>query len=783
MGWFGRTLSGRPLWYQLLVLALVTALPLLLSSYLMFTRLVANERYNIRQGLQLNARTLAALVDSEIDTHTAIATTLAHSPMLANDDLQAFWRESKEALAVVPGSWITISAPNGDILLNTLEPYGKIYPSAAAPQDIVVAFDDGAPKIGDLLIGPISKRLRALVNVPVYRDKTLRYVVSISLVPERFLQLIKGKYPPDVVVGVIDRNLKFVARVPDHEGRVGTLASEGWRAGIAAHPEGIIENRTLEGDWSLTAYVPANHGWTVGVAQLESSIQSPLRVILWTSLAMSAALAGLSMLFATYVTRNVNRGMQELARAAQVLGKGHRLSAFSAPFSEADTVVKTLVQASDELDRRGKALELANTQLEAKVEERTTELQQELHRREQAEAILRQAQKIETIGQLTGGIAHDFNNMLTVIIGNLDTVQRRSRKLDGASVLDRPVDAALQGARNAAKLTRRLLAFARQQPLEPEALSLNGLISGMADMMVRTVGENIRMETVLGAGLWPVYVDANQVENALANLIVNARDAMPDGGKLTVETANAYLDETYASRFGDVLPGQYVQISVTDAGTGIEKEKLERIFEPFFTTKAAGKGTGLGLAMVHGFVKQSGGHVSVYSEVGHGTTVTIYLPRYSGEEQSRLARGGTAVPVPDSPRARENETILLVEDDHDVGEYAIAALEDLGYRVISATDGQGALTAFAAGQGFDLLFTDVVLTGDMNGRQLADRIRATNPNLPVLFTTGYSRNAIFHHGRLDSDVNLLNKPYARADLARKVRLAIDSAAKPAALQT
>jgi len=335
------------------------------------------------------------------------------------------------------------------------------------------------------------------------------------------------------------------------------------------------------------------------------------------------------------------------------------------------------------------------------------------------------------------------------------------------------VDSALQGAKSAAQLTHRLLAFSRRQALEPKRLDLNGVVAGMSDLLRRTLGETINVETVLAGGLWRVFADANQLENAVINLAVNARDAMPNGGRLTIETANAYLDEDYIAAFGDVAPGQYVLLSVSDTGAGIPPEVLPRAFEPFFTTKGVGKGSGLGLAMVHGFVRQSGGHIRIYSEVGQGTSIKIYLPR--------LAQGGDIAGAPPAaPRpaageahARTRETVLLVEDNEGVRAYTRVALEDLGYRVREAADAAQALRALDGEPKVDLLFTDVVLPGGVNGRDLADQVHLQRPELPVLFTTGYTRNAIIHHGRLDPNVNLLNKPYTQQDLARKIRQLLD----------
>jgi signal transduction histidine kinase/ActR/RegA family two-component response regulator len=430
-------------------------------------------------------------------------------------------------------------------------------------------------------------------------------------------------------------------------------------------------------------------------------------------------------------------------------------------------------------------LAIATRQAVSGLLDRTRELEEESKLRQEAESSLRQAVKMEAVGQLSGGIAHDFNNLLTIIIGNLDAMKRQLAKLAGlepardiAGKLSKSLDAALRGAQSSAQLTQRLLAFSRRQALEPRRLDLNRLVSGMLEMFRRALGSDISIETVLGAGLWPTFADGHQLENVLLNLALNAKAAMPDGGCLTIETANTYLDDAYVRRFGDVRAGQYVVLCVTDTGAGIAKDILDKVFEPFFTTKPAGEGSGLGLAMVHGFIKQSGGHVRIYSEEGRGTTVKIYLPRLIGEEVSAVpagkAEGQQAI-----PRAKPGEMILLVEDSEGVREYARDILLDLGYGVLDAGNVQEALRAVAKKPRVDLLFTDVVL-GESNGRVLADKIRRIYPNLPVLFTTGYTRNAIVHQGRLDPDVQLLNKPFTQQDLARKIRELLDAAPSPGA---
>ena len=360
-------------------------------------------------------------------------------------------------------------------------------------------------------------------------------------------------------------------------------------------------------------------------------------------------------------------------------------------------------------------LAIATRQAVSGLLERTRELEEESKLRREAEATLMQAQKMEAVGQLSGGIAHDFNNLLTIIIGNLDAMKRQLAMLAGlepardiAGKLSKSLDAALRGAQSSAQLTHRLLAFSRRQALEPQRLDLNRLVSGMLEMFRRTLGSDISIETVLGAGLWPTFADGHQLENVLLNLALNAKAAMPDGGCLTIETANTYLDDAYVRRFGDIKAGQYAVLCVTDTGTGIAKDILDKVFEPFFTTKPPGEGSGLGLAMVHGFVKQSGGHVRIYSEEGRGTTVKIYLPRLIGEEVGAVpagkAEGKQAI-----PRAKPGEMILLVEDSEGVREYARDILLELGYGVIDAANVQEALRAVAKKPHISLLFTDVVL--------------------------------------------------------------------------
>jgi signal transduction histidine kinase/CheY-like chemotaxis protein/CHASE3 domain sensor protein len=388
----------------------------------------------------------------------------------------------------------------------------------------------------------------------------------------------------------------------------------------------------------------------------------------------------------------------------------------------------------------------------------------------QTEQMVRQAQKMEAIGHLTGGVAHDFNNLLQVISSNLDLMARN--KGDPQQLAANIQHASIATERGA-QLTRQLLAFARRQPLEPIVVNLGRRVRAMSDLLHRTLGETIEIETVVDAGLWNTFVDLNQVENAILNLSVNARDAMPRGGKLTIELANAVLDEDYARWHDEVTPGQYVMLAVTDTGSGMPADVAARAFEPFFTTKPEGKGTGLGLSMVYGFVKQSSGHAKIYSEVGHGTTIKMYLPRSRRPEETPALTDA-------EPVTGGSERILLVEDDEDVRRAVAEMTRSLGYQVLEAKDGEQAMEMLQNGTTVDLLFTDVVMSGSVSGRVLANRAQELLPSLAVLFTSGYTENAIIHHGRLDEGVHLLSKPYREQDLSRKIRTVLDLKRRDAA---
>ncbi|WP_257447730.1 response regulator [Archangium lipolyticum] len=402
--------------------------------------------------------------------------------------------------------------------------------------------------------------------------------------------------------------------------------------------------------------------------------------------------------------------------------------------------------------------------LEELVRERTRALEESEAERRKTEALLHQSQKMEAVGKLTGGVAHDFNNLLQVIAGNLQLLQR---EVEGNERAMNRVQTAARAVDRGAKLASQLLSFARRQPLQPLVVNLSRLVRGMDELLRRTLGEDVQLETVTAGGLWNTAIDPNQLENVILNLAINARDAMDNNGKLTIEVNNAMLDDRYCRLHPEVLPGQYVLLAVSDTGSGMTPEVMERAFEPFFTTKPEGRGTGLGLSMVYGFVKQSGGHIKLYSEVGHGTTIKLYLPR-AMEAESADAQ------VVTGPISGGTETILVVEDDAEVRATVVEMVSELGYRVLKAVDAQSALVILQSGVPIEMLFTDVVMPGPVRSPELARQAKALIPDIEVLFTSGYTENAIVHGGRLDPGVQLLSKPYSREDLARKLRQLLDN---------
>ena len=492
-----------------------------------------------------------------------------------------------------------------------------------------------------------------------------------------------------------------------------------------------------------------NRGWTEFTGQ---TLEQALGFGAWAALHADSLESSRRTFLAANAARQAFRLEYRLRRADGVYRWA--LSAAAPRFDDSGEFLGYIGSVIDITERKEaeQVLRQANEQLEARVAAAIAQ-------RADAEAQLRQAQKMEAVGRLTGGVAHDFNNVLQVIAGNL---QLLTRDVTGNLRAQYRLDTALAALNRGSKLASQLLAFGRRQPLAPKVINLGRLIRGVDDMLRRAIGEGIEIETVVAGGLWNTFVDAVQVENALLNLAINSRDAMSGHGTLTIEAGNASLDDNYTARHAEVTAGQYVMLAVTDTGCGIPAPLLERVFEPFFTTKPEGQGTGLGLSMVYGFVKQSGGHIKIYSEPGQGTTVRLYLPR--AREQEDLQTN-----VDSGPTTGGTETVLVVEDDADVRSTVVDMLTELGYRVLQAREAQSALAIVESGIPIDLIFTDVVMPGPLRSPELARKARERLPNVAVLFTSGYTENAIVHGGRLDEGIDLLSKPYSREALARKIR--------------
>jgi PAS domain S-box-containing protein len=524
---------------------------------------------------------------------------------------------------------------------------------------------------------------------------------------------------------------------------------------VSARPDGRITkvNRTL------AAWLGYEQDQLVG-RRFQELLNIAGRIYYETHFAPLLRMQGFFNEVALDLVRQGGQGLPVLVNAVERRGptgevRFIRITLFNA--SDRRRYERELLEARRAADAAGNELRELNLTLESRIAEA-------VERRMQVEEALRQAHKMEAIGQLTGGIAHDFNNLLTGIIGSLDLLNIRASqgRLHDA---DRYIDAARGAARRAATLTHRLLAFARQQTLDPKPTNINCLVAGMEEMIRRTTGQAIEIEVVGAAGLWNTLVDPNQLENALLNLCINARDAMPDGGRLTIETGNKWLDGG-AEHECDLPAGQYVALSVTDTGSGMPPEVARRAFDPFFTTKPAGKGTGLGLSMIHGFVRQSGGQVRIYSEVGQGTTVCLYLPRHDGNEE---AEAKALAETPAAPATGSGETVLVVDDEPAVQMLVAEVLKELNYLAIEARDGADALQILQSDTRVDLLVTDVAMPGGMNGRQLVDAARELRPELRALFITGYAENALVGKKQLPPNMQVLTKPFTMEALAARVR--------------
>ena len=747
---------------QALILALVAVLviPGIIFTGFVLARYAESERMRHFAEARDTARYVAGVIDRDINGIANTLQTLSTSHYLLTGDLEGFYRQAAGVKAYIDAD-IGLRLPTGQQLVNTRVPWGTVLPSTPISLD-AEAISTRKPAISDIFTGAIANRPLFAIIWPVIIDDEVKYLLHVSAETDRIANVIQSIVSPEWLIGVGDRNGIYVARSRNHAEFNGKPGVPAFLA-RATGDTGTFVSEDPFGNAILVGYTrSALTQWLIAASVPQSQIEGPMRNALWILTGFGALALFIASLIALWLWRFIARPLDALAAASRRIGQRGADFDIKTPLREFSAVSAALSAAARDVRTTNDALEATVAARTRELEQANVELKGQMAAREVAEGQVRQMQKMEAVGQLTGGIAHDFNNMLSIVTSALGLLQRRLER--GEMNVKKYVDAAVEGTERAAALTRRLLAFSRQQPLAPQMVEINRLVAGMSELLQRTLGETIRIETVLAAGLWRTYADASQIENAILNLAVNARDAMPDGGRLTIETANTFLDETYALDNEGLASGQYVLVAVTDTGSGMPPDVMLRAFDPFFTTKNVGMGTGLGLSQVYGFVKQSAGHIKIYSEPGQGTTIKIYLPRYYGNVDSVP----TAQPARPLPAGNSKEIILVVEDEERLRQMTVDTLVDLGYTVFAAGHATEALAIIDQHPEITLLFTDIMMP-DINGRKLADEAVRRMPGLQVLFTTGFTRNAVVHNGVLDAGVNFLPKPFTMEELAEKIR--------------
>jgi len=749
--------AGIPARWVILALVAVIVLPGIAFAGILLQRYAVAETERYEQEAREVASAAASVLDRHLNGWRTTLQTLATSQNLQNRDLEAFYRQASQVKRFI-GADIGLRNLDGQQLLNTRVAYGAPLPKTPLDRDIEVIAEQRA-LISNVFTGAIAQAPLFALIVPVRVEGQIEYLLHISAGTELLYDVLKPVVPTGWLVAVGDRNGTYVTRSEDHAGFAGKPGVPAFLA-KASGQSGNFTGQSALGENVLVGYVRSNLAdWLVAASVRENLIRQPLQQAVLTLAAGGLLALIASALIALWLWRLFARPLAVLTQSGSQLGR------MEGPIP-LKTRLREFIALRDALSDASMQIRQDSATLEGRVGERTSELAEsnarlasEIEQRTRAEGMLVQAQKMEAIGNLTGGVAHDFNNLLQVVSGNL---QLLARDVTGNDKAQLRIEKAMAGVARGSYLASQLLAFGRRQPLEPRVVNVGRLFRGMDDLLRRTLGEAVEIETVVAGGLWNTLVDPTNLENAILNLAINARDAMDGAGKLTIEAGNAFLDDAYAASHPEVSAGQYVMVAVTDTGIGMTREIAEKIFEPFFSTKPEGKGTGLGLSMVYGFLKQSGGHVKVYSEPGQGTTLKLYLPRSVQAED-------IPVETESGPVVGGSETILVVEDDAAVRETVVALLDELGYRVLRAPDAQSALVVIESGVAIDLLFTDVVMPGPLRSPELARKAKERLPQLSVLFTSGYTENAIVHGGRLDSGVNLLSKPYSGDVLARKIR--------------
>ncbi len=748
---------------QLIVLALVAVIiiPGVGFAGLLLTRYAQSEQsaYEL-QALDV-ARAGAAVLDMHLTGLRTSLQTLSTSHLLTSDDLAGFYGQASKVRDLL-GADVRLRYPDGSPVFDTNVPFGTPLPPAPLTLD-AEAISTGGAVVSDVHIGSGQSRPTVVVVLPVMRGSEVKYLLSIDASTDQLHDVLAGVVSPDWVIGVGDRTGVYVTRSARHAEFTGTPGVPEFLARATGH-HGTFVGKSAFGDDVLVGYTrTAVSDWLVAASIKHAVLEAPLRRALYYLVGTGAVTLVGASLIAMWLWRWIAEPLEGLVRVSRQIGTMTDDIPVHTRLRELQMVRDALAAASREVREQRERLEENVAARTRELELAYQDLKAQNTARERVEGQLRQIQKMEAIGQLTGGIAHDFNNMLTIIVSSLGLLYRRLPPDDTA--LRRLVDSAMEGANRAATLTKRLLDFSRQQALAPAPLDINHLVAGMSELLQRTLGEPIQIETALDPALWMTFTDSSQLENAIVNLAVNARDAMPAGGHLTIETTNATLDQAAVAAYEGVEPGDYVLISVSDTGVGMSADALAQAFEPFFTTKKIGMGTGLGLSQVYGFVKQSKGHVTIYSEPGHGTMIKLYLPRYTGPD---LDRSASAEARPHPQPGLPHEVILVVEDDESLRLLTAETLQELGYTVHQAERAEDALKLLNAHPEIVLLFTDISMP-DINGRELADEAVRLYPSLRVLFTTGFARSALVQQGVLDSGRNFVPKPYLMDALAAKIR--------------
>ena len=731
---------------------LALALPLNLVIVGVIWDLFSRADHVQRTSLLYAARSIAAAVDAELGKYVALVEALSRSPALLDDNLDAFEAEARRTFPAGGDAWVLVSDTDDQQLINTFAQPGQPLPrrNPIAIAALHRAFSTRRMVTTDLLRGPVTQDWLAKIQAPIFKGGLPYRGLAIVVRHTQFLSLLSAQdIPRNWLAGIIDGQGRFIARVPQGATEVGQLASQGWRAN--KDQTGVFEHPSLEGDTLITANArPSISNWAVGVAVKKAE----LRALAWNTVRWAVILgAGLSVasfLLAVNIARQITRPINQLRQAFDDTSAEPGKPIESGP-PEILELQDTLHRAVDERIDANQALMAALSNLE-----------REMALREEAQAALAQSQRMEAIGQLAGGIAHDFNNVLAAISSNLDMVTFRSADEKIREVIQNAMDAIQMGA----SLTYRLLRLSRQHEVGLERLDLNDRVTSTIELLRRTLGEQVTVSLRLSLDPCQTTANPSDVDNAILNLAINARDAMPSGGMLTIETRHIALDADVAGRIANARPGEYVMLTVSDTGHGMSPEVFKRAMEPFFTTKEPGNGTGLGLATVHSTARQSRGFVAIDSTLGEGTSVHLYFPKAEpGPIVSRATPPTIEVPL------GNGELILVVEDNDKVRKATVGRLETLGYAALEARTGPEAIALLGSKDPITLVFSDIVMPGSMTGYDVADWVCAMKPDVKVLLTSGYRDEQLPVSATL-REVHVLSKPCTREQLACALHVAL-----------